>query len=217
MGTVNVRSPLAPEQFPVIPPLAGVSFAVAETGIVSWDNKYAYGNWRPVTGIRAASTDGNPDTIEDPAWSPLIGTPPFPSYTSGHSTFSSSAAKVLARFFRDDAIAFSTTSQSLPGVTRNFTSFSQAAAEAGQSRIYGGIHWQYDNQDGQAAGSQLGDLIVDGFLRRIGDLNDDDRVTRADVAILNAALGESGGPADLDGDGTVDVHDRVILIHHLDR
>ena len=197
--------------------LALVAMAVGDAGIVSWDTKYAYSHWRPVTGIRDAANDGNPDTVADPAWASLIGTPPFPAYSSGHSTFSASAARVLARFFRDDAIAFSTTSQGLAGVTRSFTSFSQAAAEAGQSRIYGGIHWQHDNQSGQAAGAELGDRVIDGFLRRIGDLNDDDRVTRADLAILNADLGESDSPADLDGDGDVDSHDRVILIHNLDR
>ena len=197
--------------------LALVAMAVGDAAIVSWDTKYAYSHWRPVTGIRDAANDGNPDTAADTAWTSLIGTPPFPAYTSGHSTFSASAAQVLTRFFRDESFEFSTTSQSLAGVTRSFTSFAQAAAEAGQSRIYGGIHWQHDNQAGQAAGVELGDRVIDGFLRRIGDLNDDDRVTRADLAILNAALGESDSPADLDGDGDVDSHDRVILIHNLDR
>lgn len=193
-----------------------LGMGVGDAAIVAWDSKYAFHNWRPVTGIRAADTDGNPDTIEDPSWSSFIVTPPFPSYTSGHSTFSSAAAKVLARVLRDDAIAFSTTSQGLPGVVRSFSSFSQAAAEAGQSRIYGGIHWQYDNQDALAAGAQLGNLVVDGFLERIGDLDDDDRVDRADLTILNSEMGQTESPADLNDDGIVDSRDRVILVQHFD-
>jgi len=144
-----------------------LNIATADAAIVSWDAKYAYGNWRPVTGIQHAGEDGNPDTRPDPTWLPLLSTPPFPSYSSGHSTFSAASSRVLADFFGTDAVSFSTTSDSLPGVTRNFTSFSQAAAEAGQSRIYGGIHWQYDNQAGLATGRELGDLVFFTQLSRV--------------------------------------------------
>jgi membrane-associated phospholipid phosphatase len=136
-----------------------LNIAEADAAIVSWDAKYAYSCWRPVTGIQDAGEDGNPATQPDPTWLPLIATPPFPSYTSGHSTFSGAASRVLAHFFGGDAASFSTTSDGLPGVTRSFTSFSQAAEEAGQSRIYGGIHWQYDNQAGLESGRDLGDLV----------------------------------------------------------
>ncbi|HYU35572.1 MAG TPA: vanadium-dependent haloperoxidase [Thermoanaerobaculia bacterium] len=136
-----------------------LSITVADAAIVSWDIKYAYNNWRPVTAIQHADQDGNPATEADPTWLPLIATPPFPSYSSGHSTFSGSSSRLLAHFFGTDAVAFSTTSDALPGVTRSFTSFSQAAEEAGQSRIYGGIHWQFDNQVGLASGRDLADFV----------------------------------------------------------
>ena len=142
-----------------------LGMGVADAAIVAWDSKYAFHNWRPVTGIREAASDGNPDTVEDPTWLSFIPTPPFPSYTSGHSTFSSASAKVLARVLRSDEIAFSTTSQGLVGVTRSFARFSDAAAEAGQSRIYGGIHWQYDNQAGLESGAALGAYVFENFLR----------------------------------------------------
>lgn len=141
-----------------------LSMTVADAAIVSWDIKYAYNNWRPVTGIQHADQDGNPDTEADPSWLPLIATPPFPSYSSGHSTFSGSSSRLLAHFFGTDAIAFSTVSDGLPGVTRSFTSFSQAAEEAGQSRIYGGIHWQFDNTAGLASGRTLADHVFFNFL-----------------------------------------------------
>ncbi|HVR95324.1 MAG TPA: vanadium-dependent haloperoxidase [Thermoanaerobaculia bacterium] len=133
--------------------------AVADAAIVSWDYKYTYSFWRPATAIPHADLDGNPATVADPRWTPLIATPPFPSYTSGHSTFSGASSRVLALFFGTDQAAFSTTSDGLPGVQRSFTSFSQAAEEAGQSRIYGGIHWQFDNQVGLASGRALGDHV----------------------------------------------------------
>src|SRR6185295_4472209 len=141
-----------------------LGLTVADAAIVSWDNKYNYGNWRPITGIQHADLDGNPNTFTDPNWTPLIATPPFPSYTSGHSTFSGSSARILGLFFGSDEVSFSTTSDGLPGVQRSFTSFSQAAGEAGQSRIYGGIHWQYDNQDGLASGRSLAEHVFYGFL-----------------------------------------------------
>ncbi len=136
-----------------------LGITVADAAIVSWDTKYAHGHWRPVTAIRAAETDGNPATHLDPSWSSLITTPPFPAYTSGHSTFSGSSARLLGLYFGTDAIAFSAIADRLPGVTRDFTSLSQAAEEAGQSRIYGGIHWQYDNTAGLRSGRHLAELV----------------------------------------------------------
>jgi membrane-associated phospholipid phosphatase len=136
-----------------------LGIAEADAGIAAWDSKYYYNLWRPITGIREADVDGNPDTAPDTTWTPLIATPPFPSYISGHSTFSAAAARVLGLFFGNDVFNFTTTSDGLPGVQRSFTSFSQAAAEAGQSRIYGGIHWQFDNTAGLATGRALGEQI----------------------------------------------------------
>ena len=183
-----------------------LGMGVADAAIVSWDAKYGLNHWRPITGIREASTDGNPDTVEDVTWSPLINTPPFPAYTSGHSTFSATAATILKRLLGDNN-SFSTTSQGLPNVTRSYASFSSAAAEAGMSRIYGGIHWQYDNVVALNSGDQLGNLVVDGFLNRIGDLNGDDCVNQVDADMLLAKFGTNDSAADLNQDGVVDAID----------
>jgi hypothetical protein len=142
-----------------------LNIALADAGISAWDTKYEYNLWRPVTGIREGDSDGNPDTAGDAGWTPLLTTPPFPAYTSGHSTFSAAAAAILAQFFGTDAIAFTTDSDAMPGVTRSFASFSQAAFEAGQSRIYGGIHWQFDNTAGLYAGGQIGDFIFANYMQ----------------------------------------------------
>lgn len=131
-----------------------LNIALADAAIVCWDAKYVYNFWRPITAIQ--------QTV-DPSWTSLLVTPNFPSYFSGHSTFSSSAAAVLTSFFGTN-FPFSTGSDFLPGVTRSFSSFAQAAAEAGQSRIYGGIHFQFDNQDGLAAGNALANYDLAHFL-----------------------------------------------------
>jgi hypothetical protein len=149
--------------------LALLNIAMADAGIVSWDAKYAYELCRPITAIRNAANDGNPLTEPDADWTPLIVTPPFPSYTSGHSTFSSAAATVLAGFFGTDRVTFTTTSEGTPTViTRTFDSFWEAAEDAGISRIYGGIHYDFDNVEGLASGSQVGELVVKRLMRPRG-------------------------------------------------
>ncbi len=144
---------------------AMLNIALAEAAILCWDCKYDCRFWRPITAIQNADTDKNPATEKDPAWTPLLETPPFPEYTSGHSTFSSAAATVLAAFFGSDEIAFSTTSDAMQGFSRNFHSFSEAAAEADLSRIFGGIHFMSANQQGLASGARLGTYVSESFLK----------------------------------------------------
>jgi membrane-associated phospholipid phosphatase len=143
---------------------AALNISLADAGILCWVIKFTYDFWRPVTAIQRADEDGNPDTEPDPDWAPLLETPPFPSYTSGHSTFSGAAAAVLADHF-GDKVSFTVTSQGVPGATRSFRSFWAAAEEAGQSRIYGGIHYQFDNLDGLAMGRHLGRYVCRDFLQ----------------------------------------------------
>jgi hypothetical protein len=141
-----------------------LNMAEMDAGVACWEGKYHYNYWRPITGIRAADTDGNPDTVKDAGWSPLLATPAHPSYASGHSTVSSAAATVLGRFFGTDNVSFDSVAQNDANVTRHFTSFTQAAEEAGQSRIYGGFHWQFDNTAGQECGRLVGNWVVDHAL-----------------------------------------------------
>jgi hypothetical protein len=169
--------------------LALVNVAMADAGIAIWESKYFYQYWRPVTGIRESDPgtgptglgDGNPDTIGDPTWSPLGApasnsdgpnfTPPFPSYPSGHAGFGGALFETLRDFYGTDNIAFTFTSDELNGVTRDnggnvrpllprsFTSLSQAEEENGQSRIYLGIHWEFDKTEGIAQGRKVGDWV----------------------------------------------------------
>ena len=137
-----------------------LNVALADAAICSWDAKFAFFFWRPVTAIRNGDLDGNDATIADPAWSSFIGTPPFPDYISGHSTFSGAAATVLALFCGTNEIAFTAESDFLPGATRTFERFSDAAAEAALSRLYGGIHYRSANEDGLRAGVSIGAWVM---------------------------------------------------------
>jgi hypothetical protein len=146
---------------------AMLNVALADAAIACWDCKFGFDFWRPVTAIRSADSLQNGSLAADPNWEPLLPTPPFPSYTSGHSTFSGAAAAVLAAFFGSDRVSFVTTSDALPGVIRRFDSFSAAANEAGMSRIYGGIHWQFDNTAGLDGGRRVGEYVSTNFFKRV--------------------------------------------------
>jgi hypothetical protein len=165
-----------------------LNISEADAQISCWDAKYTYNLWRPVTAIRAADTDSNLATDPDTTWTPLLVTPNFPSYTSAHSTLSGAAAEVLTALFGPDH-HFTVSADGLPGVTRSFDSFAAAAAEAGQSRIYGGIHYQFDNQNGQQLGRNVADYVVGGFLKPQEDDGDDQlRAAAAALAPVNASL-----------------------------
>jgi hypothetical protein len=144
-----------------------LNIAGADAAIACWDNKFTFNDWRPVTAIRNGDLDGNPDTAADPAWSSFIPTPPFPSYTSGHSTFSGAAATILADFFGTDDISFTSSAEGFAVADRSFDSFSEAAMEAMNSRLYGGIHWRYDNEDGLASGVALGQYVAENILQPV--------------------------------------------------
>jgi hypothetical protein len=142
-----------------------LNVCLADAGICCWECKFKYDLWRPVTAVRDADLDGNPDTERQAGWRPLLTTPPFPSYTSGHSTFSGAAAAALAHFFGTDVVRFSTTSEGTPGQRRSFAGFWAAAQEAGRSRIYGGIHYEFDNQAGLTMGRDIANHIARNFFQ----------------------------------------------------
>ena len=146
-----------------------LNIAMADAAISAWDAKYTFNTWRPVTAIRSGYNDGNATTVGDPTWSSFIVNPPFPEYVSGHSAFSGAAATVLAMFYGSDEIAFTTRSDFLPGITREFPSFSAAAAEAAISRLYGGIHFGFSIEDGLTAGVAIGEWTLTHYLTAKGN------------------------------------------------
>ena len=142
-----------------------LNISLADTTIAFFDTKYTYDLWRPVTAIQLASTDNNPQTDQDPTWIPLTTkTAPDPSYPGAHSAISAAAAEVL-RLSLGDPITFDVTSESLAGTTRHFTSFSDAAEEAGLSRIYAGQHFRFDHLAGRHLGRQVASSVLSTLLQ----------------------------------------------------
>lgn len=120
--------------------------------------KFTYGLWRPNTAIPNADDDLNASTVEDATWLPLLGTPPYPSYPGNMAGLGSCAAKALSTALGTDDASFSATWVGINGnsnVTRQYTSFSQLAQEEADSRIYGGIHYRFDNEASQASCTKI--------------------------------------------------------------
>lgn len=168
--------------------LALINSAMGDSGIGAWDSKYFYNYWRPVTGIPRAAEDGDPTTAALASWKPVgasvinsdhaeLFTPPFPAYPSGHATFGASMFQVLRSFFPNNT-RFTFTSDEYNGlgvdpngtprplVPVRYRSFQQAQDENGQSRIFNGVHWQYDNTGGQEMGVNIGNFTVANALQK---------------------------------------------------
>jgi PAP2 superfamily len=138
---------------------AALDTTLADSAIALYDAKYAYHRWRPITAI-TASDQGNANTTADRKWLPLANTANDPSYPGAHAEFSQAAATVLQDFFGTDVFSFSLSNATV-GITRTFSSFSQASGEASASRIFAGQHFRYDEDAGQALGGQVADFVVD--------------------------------------------------------
>jgi hypothetical protein len=127
------------------------SIALYDGFISCWDEKYRSSYVRPVTVIK---------DIMDKDWMPYLQTPPFPEYTSGHSTITASAATVLTKLYRDNLAFEDSSDYKYIGLKRKFTSLSAAAEECSMSRVYGGIHYTISVNTGAAMGKQVGGLVV---------------------------------------------------------
>ena len=146
--------------------LALMNLAMADAFIAGFKIRYVYDSWRPVTAIREGNNDGNNATVGDPTWDSLQNTPPVSEYPSTQSAFSAAAAVALARVLGGDQIQFRVTSgKPFDGITRSFTSFSQAARESADSRVYAGIHFRSACEDGLVLGRKIGERVAAYYLR----------------------------------------------------
>lgn len=172
--------------------LALVNLAMADAGISAWDAKYAFRLGRPATYIRAISIDGTAAGAADPTWTPLGAavsnaaadsrnlTPPFPAFPSGHAVFGGAVFQILRNYFSSNGSGetFSFISDEYNGknygpgdtvprplVNKTFPSFAAAEAENGRSRIYLGIHWQFDADVGIAQGNEVGNYVFNNILQ----------------------------------------------------
>jgi len=144
-----------------------LNLSFADSVIAFYDAKYTYNRWRPVTAIREAGTDDNPDTTPDANWLPVVGnTPPDPAYPGAHAVISAAGAEVLVAVFHGNHLPVTVTSEVLPGVQRSFASVSAVAEEATQSRIFAGVHFSSDLTSGHRLGRDVADFVLDHFLTR---------------------------------------------------
>ncbi len=159
--------------------LAMMNMGIFDAYINVFDNKFYYNHWRPYTAIRWAANDGNPNTVPEVDWNNLHKhTYAFPSYPSAHGTASASAMTILAKTLGlGDQYEFT---MRIPEVdkagpmsgkiemdppTRTFKSFSEAALECSMSRVYLGIHFKYDSEEGDKLGTKIGSYAYDNFLK----------------------------------------------------
>lgn len=128
-----------------------VALGLMDAFISCWDEKYRSNRIRPETAIRM---------LKDPTWRPLLQTPPFPEYPSGHSTISATSAAILTHFFGENFKYSDTVEERFGLRARSFTSFESAAAEAAISRLYGGIHYRDGVENGMEQGSKIGNWVI---------------------------------------------------------
>lgn len=128
-------------------------------------SKFEHGLWRPVTAIRRADEDGNAATSPDPAWLSLIAAPPYPSYAGNMSAIGTSQSTILAAFFGRDDIRFDHTWAGAGGATRSYSGFGAMANEQARARVYGGIHFTFDNVAGQSVGTNVANYVFSKFMR----------------------------------------------------
>src|SRR5436190_11303063 len=155
------------------------NLAAADAQIGCWNDKYYYWFWRPITAIREADTDGNPDTQADPTWLPLFDpatpvcnplfplfTPPFPDHPSGHACASSAFVHTLQNFFGTDRIGFSAFSNK-SCTTRSFERFSCALKEVIDARVWAGIHFRTADTQGAVLGKRVAHYLKKHYFRPV--------------------------------------------------
>jgi hypothetical protein len=143
-----------------------VNIAGADAAIACWDAKYAFNFWRPITAIRLADSDNNPLTTADTTWVPLVATPNFPEFTSGHTAISGAMATMLGLLFGDDSgAAFTVTSPTTPGFSRTWSRFSAGLAEVIDARVWTGIHFRSSDVEGATLGKHVARFVFEHALR----------------------------------------------------
>jgi hypothetical protein len=146
--------------------------AIADALITAWDSKVSFVFWRPITAIQLGDSDGNPETLGDPTWVPLIPTPPYPDFTSGANNFTGAATRSLALFFGTDEMTIQlTTTNTGPTIqdTRTYNSFSDVAEDVVNARIYEGIHFRFADEDARKQGRHVAQWAFGHFLQPVDE------------------------------------------------
>ena len=149
------------------------NLAAADSIITSWESKKHYTFWRPVTAIQEGSHDGNPLTVGDRTWQPLINTPNYPDYTSGANNVTGAFTAALALFFGTDDMTFTVTTTRPEAIqkARTYARFSDAAADVVDARVYLGIHFRFADTAARKQGRLCALWAFKNFLRPVDDEN----------------------------------------------
>jgi hypothetical protein len=142
-----------------------INMAISDGAVATFDTKYHYNFWRPETAIRNAATDGNDRTAPDGTFTPFIPTPCFPGYPSAHATLSNAGREVMEEIYGSGPLSISLTNAAVPGVTLNYTTFTQITDDIDDARIYGGIHFRTDQDAGSGLGRKVGQYVYNHNLR----------------------------------------------------
>ncbi len=151
-----------------------LNMAISDGLVTVMETKYHYNFWRPETAIRDAGKDGNPRTDADFSFIPFIITPCFPSYPSAHATASYAAREVLERIYGDRPHLVSLSSPALPGVTLRYTKLKEITDDIDDARVYGGIHFRFDQEAGAEQGRRIGAYVYKHKLSRAHGCSCDD-------------------------------------------
>ena len=133
--------------------------SMADAILGCFDSKYYFDAWRPRTAIPAAGADGNPATMDDPAWTPLAATPNHPEYPSGHTCLAGAVAEVLKSYYRTPKVSFTWTSP-VTGTARSYDSVQDMVREIKDARVWGGMHFRFANDDGATLGRRTAQWVV---------------------------------------------------------
>ena len=145
-----------------------VNVSIHDSVMTTQTSKFVYGLWRPVTAIRQADTDLNAATDPDSSWLPLITTPPYPSYAGNMATVGASAARALQLALGTNDMPVTATwkqTGGLPDVSHSFPGFWEAAEEQSMARIYGGIHYRFDQKAGQQVALSAAQFVFENFMQ----------------------------------------------------
>jgi hypothetical protein len=152
--------------------LAVLNMAIADASISVLESKYYYTTWRPVTAIPRADEDGNKWTSAS-AFTPLIGTPCFPSYPSAHGANTNSALTVLERAYGrfGHTVTVSHPSGVRPdgsAIVLTYTDLEGIISDVSDARVYGGIHFRFDQDAGEKQGHLVGQYVYNNLLKKLG-------------------------------------------------
>jgi hypothetical protein len=142
------------------------NIAMADSIVTSWDSKVFYNFWRPITAIREADSDGNPNTLADPNWQSLINNPNYPDYTSGANSVTGSVTRILQLYFNRDRMSFDVTSNAPLAVqkTRTYERFSEAAQDVVDARVLLGIHFRFADTAARDSSRRVAEHVFNHFL-----------------------------------------------------